>query len=353
MKIDLLQYFDVELTWDEDFPKIKLQLKESFKITNNPLFRTDGRPVSGANVQYYIHYLGDDIGESVYNERKKLFSKQKLIDWYISTFDVDVELRQKMLDYNKYLSKKMTDGQLRQYQSPEGETRRQQIKDRMELDKWKIAKMNSEKWKDEDFRNRQMQIRKDIGHYENVSKKAKDRMTDPEYKRWFDSRMNDPSRCLKISEHSLKMWKEYKDGVSDRYSSLVFKGGSVKKFELNGYKMNQIEFIVGSLLNDMRKDWVYGKVFKFERKWYMADYFIPDNNLIIECNGDYWHASPKRYVETDVIHSGKLAKEFWEYDLKKQLDFTSNGYKYLILWESEIYDKIDYCVQQINNFYND
>lgn len=69
---------------------------------------------------------------------------------------------------------------------------------------------------------------------------------------------------------------------------------------------------------------------------YICDIFIPELNLIIEFNGDYWHCNPKKY-QSDYHHKikNKTAEEIWDYDNKK-IDFLiGNGYLLEIIWESD------------------
>jgi len=53
---------------------------------------------------------------------------------------------------------------------------------------------------------------------------------------------------------------------------------------------------------------------------YQCDIFIPTHNLVIECDGDYWHNYPKG-KDVDWIRSDELKEE---------------GFKVLRLWEHEI-----------------
>lgn len=39
-------------------------------------------------------------------------------------------------------------------------------------------------------------------------------------------------------------------------------------------------------------------IHQFQYKYGIADFYLPDNNLIIECNGSYWHSRPD-YIERD------------------------------------------------------
>ena len=70
--------------------------------------------------------------------------------------------------------------------------------------------------------------------------------------------------------------------------------------------------------------------------------------ILIELNGDFWHAKQKKYKETDILNfpgESKTVKEVWERDrIKKELA-EKNGFKVIYFWEnqinnSEIWNKI-------------
>jgi G:T-mismatch repair DNA endonuclease (very short patch repair protein) len=75
----------------------------------------------------------------------------------------------------------------------------------------------------------------------------------------------------------------------------------------------------------------------------ICDIYIPELNLVIEYNGDYWHCNPKKY-KPDYYHQvkKKTAKELWEYD-KNKIDLIKNsGYNLEIVWESDL--KADHAI---------
>lgn len=79
----------------------------------------------------------------------------------------------------------------------------------------------------------------------------------------------------------------------------------------------------------------------FDKSKYRAyDIKINNKKLLIEINGDYWHANPAKYRPTDIIlygtTKGKLASEIWQRDLEKSVLADQNGFKVLTIWESEI-----------------
>lgn len=71
-------------------------------------------------------------------------------------------------------------------------------------------------------------------------------------------------------------------------------------------------------------------------KPYICDIFIPELNLIIEYNGDYWHCNPVKYNH-DYHHKLKnmLAEDIWNYDKTKIDLIINNGYNLEIIWETD------------------
>ena len=81
----------------------------------------------------------------------------------------------------------------------------------------------------------------------------------------------------------------------------------------------------------------------------ICDIFVPELNLIIEYNGDYWHCNPKKY-DKDYFNEkkGKYAWELWEYDEKKLELIRNFGYNLEVVWEDDY--KSDKTI--INNIIN-
>jgi len=72
-------------------------------------------------------------------------------------------------------------------------------------------------------------------------------------------------------------------------------------------------------------------------KKYRCDFYIPEYNLIVEIDGDYWHANPEKYSANDIIGpSKKTAKTIWENDRLKTQNIINEGYCILRYWASEL-----------------
>lgn len=76
-----------------------------------------------------------------------------------------------------------------------------------------------------------------------------------------------------------------------------------------------------------------------------VDILLEQYKLVIEINGDRWHANPKVYKDTDYIrlYRGLLtAKEIRDMDKARKDQIESFGYKVLVLWEYDINNNFNY-----------
>jgi G:T-mismatch repair DNA endonuclease (very short patch repair protein) len=96
---------------------------------------------------------------------------------------------------------------------------------------------------------------------------------------------------------------------------------------------SQIETKVTDCLDKMNISYI--KRFMVGRKYFD----IKIKNLLIDVNGDRWHANPDIYKEDDKIDFlFKKVKAFniWKNDINKKNIAESNGYRVLYIWENEI-----------------
>lgn len=84
-------------------------------------------------------------------------------------------------------------------------------------------------------------------------------------------------------------------------------------------------------------------------KGYLFDFSY--KNKLIEFNGDYWHANPTKYKETDFIKAkNQSAKQIWEYDKIKIETAKLQNFKVLIIWESEYNENKEKTIQKCIDF---
>ena len=70
-----------------------------------------------------------------------------------------------------------------------------------------------------------------------------------------------------------------------------------------------------------------------ESKWLFPDFRF--NNFIIEYNGTFWHADPKKFNADDIVHHEIKAKEIWERDEIRRSIFKKLGYILIEVWSDD------------------
>ncbi len=83
--------------------------------------------------------------------------------------------------------------------------------------------------------------------------------------------------------------------------------------------------------------------------WRLYDFLI-EGTLIIEMQGNYYHANPKMYDPGDeivVARTRRQAKDIWQYDADKERLGKELGYEYLVVWEDDFVAMTDDNVLKI------
>jgi G:T-mismatch repair DNA endonuclease (very short patch repair protein) len=80
---------------------------------------------------------------------------------------------------------------------------------------------------------------------------------------------------------------------------------------------------------------VHSRQYWFKQRSF--DFRIDGTNILIEVQGDYWHANPEFYAEEDIIPSMSLtAREVWDRDDAKRKLAEEAGFQVHHVWETEI-----------------
>ena len=162
--------------------------------------------------------------------------------------------------------------------------------------------------------------------------------------------------CIKNygEENGLKIWQDRQDRWQYTLNSKseeeklrinklkLFKGGSISKGELQLF-----EELVNCGINCKKQH----TILKNSTHHYVYD--IIYKNKIIEYNGDYWHASPKKYKETDIIkfpNKSIPVNEIWIKDNEKIKFAESQGYEVLVVWESDFKQNKEQVIKECIQF---
>jgi len=120
------------------------------------------------------------------------------------------------------------------------------------------------------------------------------------------------------------------------------KASNMNKIQSNKKGLNLIETIMEKILNDLKLDFK-SQHLMFDK--FLVDFYLPNYNLVIQCDGDYWHGHPSKLKEgkpdkrqdkrmkLDKSQDAYMKKcgvnilRFWEHKIKKSEEEISDTIK--------------------------
>lgn len=133
-----------------------------------------------------------------------------------------------------------------------------------------------------------------------------------------------------ISISNKKKWENYTD---EQKYDIITRLSKIQQ-ESNFYKINKLETKISNALVEIGVSFYFSHYIKRRQ----FDFKIGEN-ILIEVQGDYWHANPKFYKEDDIINypRGKFkAKDIWDKDEEKKKIAEKYGYEVFYIWEDEV-----------------
>lgn len=144
------------------------------------------------------------------------------------------------------------------------------------------------------------------------------------------------------SKLSKKKWEKLTDEEKNIWLEKSIHSDKSYKNNIKGYHSSKLESSVQKVLNKMGVTYTTQFCLKSNKKRRFYDFLLNDIKLLIEVNGDYWHANPILYKENDILNYKKYgvrtAKEMWDKDNFKKDLAEKNGYRVIYIWESEIHE---------------
>jgi len=74
----------------------------------------------------------------------------------------------------------------------------------------------------------------------------------------------------------------------------------------------------------------------------LVDLYIKELDIVVEFNGDFWHANPKMFKESDSpfpFNKTVTAKEIWKRDFDRLKFLKTKVKKVIIIWEKDLKEK--------------
>ena len=122
----------------------------------------------------------------------------------------------------------------------------------------------------------------------------------------------------------------------------------LRKSRHNQVKPNKQELKIKKILTESKIEFSMFVNVKYSHLQHEADFLIKPNK-IIEFNGTYSHADPRKYKPGDKIWS-KVAKDIWKKE-KIMLDkLKKQDYKTLVIWEMDLEKDTENIVKKILKF---
>lgn len=98
----------------------------------------------------------------------------------------------------------------------------------------------------------------------------------------------------------------------------------------------RIELKIQDFLTALKIEFIVHKHMNIKHS-YQCDILVPSINLVIECDGDYFHMNPNNFLPNDrIFKDGMTAKEKWELDDTRTKELLEKGYNVIRLWENKI-----------------
>jgi very-short-patch-repair endonuclease len=71
--------------------------------------------------------------------------------------------------------------------------------------------------------------------------------------------------------------------------------------------------------------------------YFRVDALLPNQRLIVEYQGTWWHADPRKYGPDDRVgvYYGTSAREVWERDARRKEALEARGYGVCVIWEAD------------------
>ncbi len=100
----------------------------------------------------------------------------------------------------------------------------------------------------------------------------------------------------------------------------------------NRKEKTRIEVIVEDILQRNNINYIFNTAISSSFS-YRPDFYLRNYNIIIECQGDYWHGNPYLYSEKELNETQLLVK--WK-DLLKKETYDQYGFISFFYWETDI-----------------
>lgn len=142
----------------------------------------------------------------------------------------------------------------------------------------------------------------------------------------------------KISDSNRGKKRSEETKLKLRISHLGKKPSNETRAKLKVARQKQVLPLVDTSIEIKIQDFLNNSKVQFEKHkniFGQPDIFI-EPNICIFCDGEYWHANPKKYKGEIIISKNRTANFVWKRDKEVNKRLTNAGYVVLRFWENDI-----------------
>lgn len=136
-----------------------------------------------------------------------------------------------------------------------------------------------------------------------------------------------------------------KHGIMPKKKQNIIKGK--KKHPQYGTSKLEADF-AQQFLDKLKVNYIYQFEAKDIGRFY--DFYLPNENLLIEIDGDYWHGNPDKYAENELKYHQRKAQRVDEYKNKWAL---LHGIPIIRIWESDIRQRPSQVMSYLDSVISD
>lgn len=151
----------------------------------------------------------------------------------------------------------------------------------------------------------------------------------PESRRRRSELMSGPANKMRGKRHSAESLAAMSAAKRQQYRDGTVK---VRHYKISRAEREIAEQFTAADVMFRAQHWVKGLSYQF-------DFFLPESNTLLEFQGNYWHANPRRYAAETIMNLGRgrsiAAQDIWERDARKRSEAEAFGFRVVWVWEDD------------------
>ena len=116
-----------------------------------------------------------------------------------------------------------------------------------------------------------------------------------------------------------------------------------------GAKCKKSKTTIELKIEEILKNYNINYVDNHYKNGFVFDFYLPDHNIVIECQGDYWHSNPRKYSSANI---NDIQRKNIDRDNRKKKYLSDNSIPNLFLWEYDIRRNLNSVKKQIKHIIN-